>query len=178
MFFFLFKANHHHLVLQGETCLYLSTADVISDTRTHLYDAFDIEGPAFEAQDSASTSSTKHWQIIQVFFNSRVSQVERNQVFPNYFYSAFSTTFIVKYSLPRVPFLFSSFGLIFCWLSIAWHAANRNVVLLRRPSVISVSSLWTYNSYIRLAPTKLLHTFPSWGQMFMNEKFPIHSSIN
>ncbi|CAB3979448.1 RAB6A-GEF complex partner 1-like [Paramuricea clavata] len=59
-------ANHHHLVLQGETCLYLSTADVISDTRTHLNDAFGIEGAGFDCQDGASSpSSTKHWQIVQ-----------------------------------------------------------------------------------------------------------------
>ncbi|XP_028401796.1 RAB6A-GEF complex partner protein 1-like [Dendronephthya gigantea] len=59
-------ANHHHLVLQGETCLYLSTADVISDTRTHLHDAFGIEGSGFDCHDgSNSPSSTKHWQIVQ-----------------------------------------------------------------------------------------------------------------
>ena len=66
MHFFL-QANHHHLVLQGETCLYLSTADVISDTRTHLNDAFGIEGGGCDCQDGASLpSSTKHWQIVQV----------------------------------------------------------------------------------------------------------------
>lgn len=48
-------------------CLYLSAADVVSETRAARHEFCSAENADMESQEGASLqSNAKHWQIVQV----------------------------------------------------------------------------------------------------------------